>query len=159
MRRATRDCLRRAGELHARIFPPIEVRFDLIGRAAGMYRRRGAERCIRYNPYLFARYFEDSLANTVPHEVAHYVVDLLTVSARPRPHGSEWQAVMRALGVEPRLRHDYDLRGIPQRRQRQVLYRCACSSHRLGIRRHQRLLRGEASYHCRNCGAVLVCAE
>jgi len=99
---ATERCLRRAGELCGRDFASIPVTFDLTGRSAGMYRVRHGRRSIRYNPYLFAKYFEDNLAVTVPHEVAHYVTDMLYGLHRVRPHGMEWQAVMRSLGVEPR---------------------------------------------------------
>ncbi len=55
----------------------VPVRFELQGRAAGMYRVHKGERVIRYNPYIFSKYFDDSLANTVPHEVAHYITDVL----------------------------------------------------------------------------------
>jgi len=52
---ATREWIARAGRLYGRVFPEIPVRFDLEGRAAGMYQVRGGQRAIRYNPHLFAR--------------------------------------------------------------------------------------------------------
>ena len=116
VRLATESCLRRAGGLCRRDFASIPVSFDLTGRSAGMYRVRNGRRSIRYNAYLFAKYFEDNLAVTVPHEVAHYVTDMLHGLHRVRPHGMEWQAVMRSLGVEPRACADYDLSGVPVRR-------------------------------------------
>ena len=72
--------------------PAIPVLFDLKGKTAGMYRvkslptsRNGffsknnvvQERVIRFNPWLFAKYPEDSWGNTIPHEVAHYMTDCL----------------------------------------------------------------------------------
>lgn len=155
---ATESCLQRAGEHYRREFAAIPVLFDLRGRAAGMYRVRGGQRCIRYNPYIFARYFETGLRETVPHEVAHYVTDLLHGLQRVRPHGVEWQSVMQALGAEPRATGDYDLSGIPVRRQRRFSYRCSCRTHQLTTRRHNRVHRGEAAFLCRHCGTALVFA-
>jgi SprT protein len=73
----TMACIHMASDLFNQSFDLIPVNFDLRGRAAGMYRVRNGQRVIRYNPWLFARYFEDNLANTVPHEVAHYIVDMV----------------------------------------------------------------------------------
>ena len=156
VRQATDACLRRAGEICRRDFAPIPVSFDLRGRAAGMYRVRQGRRGIRYNPYIFAKFFDDNLAVTVPHEVAHYVTDMLYGVRGVRPHGVEWQAVMRSLGAEPRASGDYDLKGVPVRRQRRFTYACGCATHRLTARRHNRVHRGEASYHCRRCGVALA---
>jgi SprT protein len=156
VRDVTAAFLRRAAEICRRDFPPIPVTFDLFGRAAGMYRVRHGRRSIRYNPYLFAKFFDDSLATTVPHEVAHYVTDLLYDLRRVRPHGAEWQAVMRSLGAEPRATGDYDLTGVPVRRQRRYTYGCGCTTHRLSARRHNKVHRGEALYRCRRCGVELA---
>ncbi len=156
---ATVACLRRAEELFQVDFEPVPVSFDLTGRAAGMYRSGRGERLIRYNPYLFARYFDNNLCTTVPHEVAHYITDRLYGLRNIRAHGAEWQAVMRTLGAEPRATARYDLEGIPVRRQRRFSYRCDCNTHQLSTARHNRVRRGQAAYHCRACGAALVAAE
>lgn len=135
--------------------PDIPVQFDLIGRAAGMYKAARGSRVIRYNPYLFARYFDDSLNVTVPHEVAHYTVDVLH-GRRVRPHGAEWKAVMALFGVDNvRATARFDLQGIPQRRQRRFNYRCGCGPTQLGSRRHHNIQRGLARYVCRRCGSEL----
>lgn len=153
--RATLACLARAEAIFQRAFPAIPVRFDLRGRAAGMYRVRRGARQIRYNPHIFAKFFADGLAETVPHEVAHYVTDVLHGLHRVRPHGPEWRAVAQALGATPRASGRYDLSGIPLRRQTWFDYRCACTAHRLGARRHGRAQRGETGYVCRRCGTLL----
>jgi len=131
------------------------VLFDLKGRSAGMYRVAGHRRVIRYNPYLFAKYPQDNLAVTVPHEVAHYVTDVLFGLRRVRPHGAEWQAVMRAFEADASRTADYDLTGIPVRTQRRFGYRCACFVHQLSTRRHNQVRRGAARYYCRACGEEL----
>lgn len=154
--RATLACLARAEAIFQRAFPAIPVRFDLRGRAAGMYRVKRGARLIRYNPHIFAKFFSDGLAETVPHEVAHYVTDVLHDLRKVRPHGPEWRAVAQLLGASPRASGRYDLSGIPLRRQTLFEYRCACTvSHQLGARRHGRAQRGETGYVCRRCGVLL----
>ena len=155
---ATEACLRRAGEICRYPFPAIEISFDLNGRAAGMYRVRQGRRCIRYNPYILTRYFNEGLAETVPHEVAHYATDVLFGLGNIRPHGLEWQALMHALGATPRATARYDLTGIPVRRQRRFSYRCGCTIHQLSSQRHNRIHRGSAAYICRRCKVPLVFA-
>jgi SprT protein len=152
---ATRQILARAAVLFGHTFAEIPVTFDLRGRAAGMYRVRGGQRVIRYNPDIFARYYSDNLANTVPHEVAHYITDMLYGLRRVRPHGAEWRAVMTAFGAEPAVSCRYDLDGIPVRRQRRFVYQCACTTHSLSTVRHKRIQGGRARYSCRRCRTLL----
>ena len=57
----------------------FEISFNLKGRAAGMYRvrRHGGwhfalvKREIRYNSFIFSKYYDDNFNTTIPHEVAH----------------------------------------------------------------------------------------
>lgn len=155
---ATRHCIERAGKLLQQKFALPPVTFDLRGRAAGMYRVYRDRRQIRYNPYIFGKYFTDNLTNTVPHEVAHYLTDMLYGLRNIRPHGREWQAVMRVLDAEPNVTCHYDLTGVPLRRQRRFSYRCACSAHAVSAVRHNRVQRGSGSYVCRQCCTPLVYA-
>lgn len=156
--RETRRYIEMAGAAFGRSFDPIGVLFDLGGRAAGMYRVHGGRRVIRYNPFLFAKYFEDNLAVTVPHEVAHYVTDMRYGIRNVRPHGAEWREAMALFGADPAVTCNYDLDGIPVRVQRRFSYRCRCTRHQLTTRRHNRVSRGEMRYFCRRCGAELVAA-
>lgn len=153
---ATEQYIELAAGLFGREFAPIPVLFDLSGRASGMYRVNGKARQIRYNPYIFARYFEDHLVATVAHEVAHYIADCLYGMANIKPHGVEWRAVMGSFGVEASRTFDHSLDGVPQRRYQRVAYRCDCGAHQLGIRRHNKVRRRQAVYRCRRCQAVLV---
>ncbi len=155
VREETERWIRRAEEICRIDLSPIPVLFDLRGRAAGMYRVRGGRRTIRYNPHLFAKYFRENLATTVPHEVAHYAADLLHGWRNIRPHGPEWQSIMRAFGIDPRATGQYDLTGIPVRRQRRFTYHCGCRTHLLSTCRHNRVMRGEAVYFCNRCGEQL----
>jgi SprT protein len=155
---ATYACIQQAGQLFARDFSKPVIRFDLSGRVAGMYRVCGQQREIRYNPYLFGKYFDDNLANTVPHEVAHHLVAELYGWRNIRPHGAQWKAVMHRLGAAAAVTCRYDLSGIPQRRQRRFPYVCDCTAHRLSTVRHNRVQGGLGIYLCRQCRQPLVYA-
>lgn len=144
-----------ASDFFQHAIPTIPVLFDLKGRAAGMYKTSRHTRQIRFNPYLFAKYFQDNLANTVPHEVAHYVTDILYGLKRIRPHGKEWQAIMDLFGVTPQTTHVYNLEGIPQRSQQRFTYQCNCQSYQLTTRRHNLIHNGERRYFCRSCKSTL----
>lgn len=150
------DYLNLSEKLFNRSFPLVPIKFDLKGRASGMYVVRNKSTYIRFNPYIFSKYYEQALASTVPHEVAHYVADVLHGINRIKPHGVEWQAIMQAFGVAPKVTGDYDLTGIPVRRQQRFHYRCGCMSHQLTASRHNKIRRGHAAYHCRRCGSALV---
>jgi SprT protein len=147
-----------AARLYGRAFAPIPVHFDLRGRAAGQFRFRcqGRQRvyAIRYNPWVFAVDLNHHQADTVAHEVAHYVVHLLHPGAKP--HGREWRALMRHFGATPRACTPYDLTGVPLRQQRRHPYRCGCADlvHPLSTTRHRRILQG-TRYLCRQCQAPL----
>jgi len=151
----TGDYIRLARDLFRIDLVNIPVLFDLRGRSAGMYRVRCGERVIRYNPYLLARYFDDGLAVTVPHEVSHYVTDRFHGLANVRPHGPEWRTVMAAFGADARATGRFDLSGIPLRQERRHPYRCDCNQHMLTTRRHNRIINRRASYACRQCGTTL----
>ena len=113
--------------------PNIEVRFDLIGKTIGMYCKKRGHRSIRFNPYVFAKYWRENLADTVPHEVAHYVSDVLFDPRYIKPHGREWQSIMRFFGVEPKTRCYFDLSDIPPAPRGRVAC-CHCHCHCQGPR-------------------------
>ncbi|MDC3263709.1 SprT-like domain-containing protein [Porticoccaceae bacterium] len=153
---ATQRCIDQAAQLYGRRFDTVSVDFDLKGKCAGMYQVKGRSRRIRYNPWLFAKYFEDSLHETVPHEVAHYIVDCLYGLRRVKPHGIEWKRVMIDLGAEPKATGDYDLTGIPVRQYTQFAYKCGCRTHQLTSLRHKKILQRRAQYRCQYCHGFLV---
>lgn len=153
-----------AAELYQQPFDDIAVEFDLKGKTAGMYRVRSQrsflksdryERAIRFNPWLFAKYPEDSWDNTIPHEVAHYVVDCLYGNRTIRPHGQQWQQIMRDFGAQPTTRANYDLSGIPTRQMKQYAYQCNCRQVLLSSQRHARVSKGIQRYMCRDCQSEL----
>ena len=139
-------------------FTRIPVLFDLAGTTAGMFRLSGRQGTIRYNPWIFAKYFKENLSSTVPHEVAHYIVHVVYGDRRIKPHGPQWRAVMAHFGADAGVTFDLDLSGIPQRRQRTHPYRCPCRAHELSSTRHNRVQRRKGQYQCRNCSGLLVYA-
>ena len=152
----TADYIARAESIFQQRFPTVEVEFDLYGGSAGMFKVHGNHCWIRYNPWLFAKYFEENQSGTVPHEVAHYIIHRVYGLHRVRPHGQEWQALMHKFKADASVTSDFDLTGIPQRRQRRFTYHCDCRTHELSTRRHYTVLRRKASYHCLKCKVELV---
>ena len=88
----------------------------------------------------------------VPHELAHLLV--WKHFGRVAPHGKEWKWMMEAvLGVPARRTHQFELESV---RRNTFPYRCQCQQHQLTVRRHNRVVRGEATYRCVKCGEPLV---
>lgn len=152
----TNHFIKNAAEYYNRSFKEIPVLFDLTGRAAGMYRIKAGQRVIRYNPYVFAKYFDDNFTETIPHEVAHYVTDMLFGLKKIRPHGNEWKSVMEVFGVAANRTASYDLSGLPVRKHQIFIYHCGCQDFELTSRRHNKIVRGTGHYMCRDCGGKLL---
>jgi len=147
--------VQQARDVFGRRFRQVPVLFDLPGRTAGMFKLVGRRGWIRYNPWIFAKYFEENLSDTVPHEVAHFIVYELYGTRGIKPHGPEWQEVMEVFGADQGVTFDLDLEGIPQRQQRTHAYRCDCRVHEVSSTRHNRVLQGVGTYSCRVCGSDL----
>jgi len=132
----------------------IPILFDLKGRSAGMFRIKKGIREIRFNPWIFALDYDQNRHDTVPHEVAHYVVNTLFGRRHIKPHGREWQNIMIAFGREPNTTCNYDLENIPVRRLKHYAYRCLCQDHKVSSIRHNRILKGQL-YTCKKCRSSL----
>lgn len=152
----TNHFIQSAGNYYEQKFKEIPVLFDLKGKAAGMYRVRAGQRVIRYNSYVFSKYFDDNFNETIPHEVAHYVTDVLYGLRSIRPHGNEWKSVMQVFGVKANRTANYDLTGLPVRNFQTFVYHCGCQNFELTSRRHNKVLKGTGHYMCRDCGNKLL---
>lgn len=154
----TRNLLEQAGRHFSSPMPPVDVRFDLKGRSAGLVCfQRWRRPLIRYNDQLLMTNQCHFLAHTVTHEVAHVVARALFGKVI-RPHGPEWRAVMEFFGLEAKRCHDYDTNHIPTRQLKRFEYNCSCRQHILTSIRHNRVLKGQR-YYCRNCGQALTRAS
>lgn len=144
-----------ANSLYQTNMPIIPVSFDLTGHTIGMYKVSPYKKIIRYNALIFNKYFEENIQETVPHEVAHYIVDMQFGAKKVRPHGLEWRSIMQRFGANASRVAQYDLTGIPKRRYSTIAYQCDCQTHELGIRRHNKVIQGKTNYFCRHCRGLL----
>ncbi len=132
-------------------FPVLDLRFTLLGRTAGQASPSAGN--VNYNLELLGRYGHRFVDEIVPHEVAH-IVAAFVHRGRIRPHGKEWQAVMRAFGANPRTTHSFET--TPARRVRRYYYFCLCDQiHGLVGRSHRRFQQGSMEYRCSGCKEVL----
>lgn len=149
------DYIDRANYIFGKTFLPIDVIFDLKGRAAGMYKVYRKQKVIRFNPYHFAKFPEENMKETIPHEVAHYITDQVYGIRNIRPHGAEWKALMLKFGVEPKRTFSYSLDGIPTRAHKRHPYSCGCMEFAITTRRHNKIQNQKAEYLCQQCGGKL----
>jgi SprT protein len=127
---------------------------DLRGQAAGQ--ARPADGLLRFNTVLGGENWDDFVANTVAHEVAHLLA-FWRDGAAAVGHGPAWREAMALFGCAPRRCHGYDTGNSTVRRQRQWPYRCACPEpHLLTTTRHYRVQRRSRLYRCRRCGEALA---
>ncbi|MGY4877252.1 SprT-like domain-containing protein [Vreelandella aquamarina] len=133
------------------VLPRPGIWFDLKGASAGQANlRRGG---LRFNPVLLAENREAFFEEVIPHEMAHWLVFHLQDGPRMKPHGREWQTVMRQLfGLPPRVTHRFDIR---QAQSRPYRYQCDCQQHAFTPQRHAQVSRGRR-YRCRICAQTLV---
>lgn len=138
----------------------VEISFNIKGQTSGMYRvsrnLTRYKREIRYNPYIFSKFFEDSYETTVPHEVAHYITDIMFGLNNIKPHGKEWKAVMQVFGADAAVTSNYDLTGIPVKKQSLFTYQCSCREHKLSSIRHNKIKLRRYKYYCNTCKQCLT---
>lgn len=152
----TENYIDRAARQFARTIGTIPIYFDLSGTTAGMFVVKEEGPCIRYNPWIFAKYYQENLQGTVPHEVAHYIVWVLYGNKRGiKPHGREWQEVMELFNADTTVTCNFDFSGVPQKRQRRFVYYCQCRIHELSTTVHNRIQKRRYQYICQYCHATL----
>lgn len=147
------DCYQQAEGYFKRAFPRPMTQFTLRGRSAGTAHLQ--QNRLRFNPVLLRENSEAFLAEVVPHEISHLLC--FQIFGKTKPHGREWQSIMLKLfKVSPNTTHSFDTQSV---KGKDVEYRCACGPIRLGIRRHNKVLRGETRYLCKRCHTHLTLAE
>jgi SprT protein len=155
----TQAYIKQANDLFKIKNASVDITFNLKGRAAGMYRVKRKiltqAREIRYNPFIFEKYFDDNFKTTIPHEVAHYVSDLIYGLKNIKPHGKEWKEIMQAFGADASVTANYDLTGIPRQKRTLYTYHCACREHQVGAIRHNRIKKQQGKYICNFCKKAL----
>ena len=148
--RSLREKLAQANLKLGRDYPEPKLVYQQRGTAAGTAWLESYE--IRLNPVLMMENQQAFIEEVVPHELAHLLV--WKHFGRVAPHGKEWKWMMEAvLGVPARRTHQFELESV---RRNTFPYRCQCQQHQLTVRRHNRVVRGEATYRCVKCGEPLV---
>lgn len=139
------------------------IRYDKRGTTAGTAHWLKWE--INLNSVLLMENLEDMIEDTVPHEIAHLVANAVH-GGLIKPHGAEWQSVMRLFGLRPTRCHQYDTTNSKVRtvQRQKVTYICACEQGtketQLGLTRHRRhQAQGQKRYYCRTCKAYLLKKE
>lgn len=133
----------------------LALGFALKGGNAGTYDPQRS--LIKYNLEIATRQIDEFCARTVPHELAHHLVNKLWGVQQHgiRPHGKQWQSVMRSLGVKDISRcHSFNVEGVAIKRQRRFSYYCSCGDHAISTTIHNRIRRGQA-YRCVRCEQLL----
>ena len=144
-------CYRQAETFFKRSFSRPRVSLQLRGQKAGVAHLQ--ENLLRFNAQLYRENTEHFLRQTVAHEVAHLVAHQL-FGLRIRPHGEEWQKIMRGVfQLPPERCHSYD---VPRRKATRYVYRCQCPEglFPFSAQRHGLVAKGRR-YLCRRCRATL----
>lgn len=145
-------CYQTAEEFFNKRFERPEVSLKLRGQKAGVaYLDRNQ---LRFNEQLYRANTEHFLRQTVAHEVAHLIAHQM-FGPRIRPHGEEWQLIMRGVyGLPPERCHTYE---VSRRRSNRYIYQCQCPGRDFPFtaQRHA-LVRKGRRYLCRSCRATLL---
>jgi SprT protein len=164
----TRECWYKLVSKYNRSIPLPTVSFDLRGGAAG--EAKGG-RQMRLNMGFVAKYAEDMINQTVPHEVAHLWLYAVgdpshvrsyedSVSsfysgrrARRSPHGDTFMRTLAFLGGETKRTHSYDVSEV----KKGFKYSCGCPGRVfvLSTRKHNIIKSGRRCW-CKKCGADLI---
>lgn len=145
------DLLSQVSELAGPMYFEIpEIKTNLRGRCAGQCIMRGVHCTLRFNAKILKENYDEYMKDTVPHEVAHYVVALLY--GKVAPHGREWKGVMNLFGIKnPQRCHTFNIKDTYP-----WIYKCQCREHFVGNKLHALIRKGARIYRCKNCNAKVI---
>ncbi|GIU52227.1 MULTISPECIES: SprT family zinc-dependent metalloprotease [Shewanella] len=132
-----------------RQFPRPVVQFTLRGKSAGTAHLQMNK--LRFNPVLLEENSAEFIEQVVPHEISHLLS--FQLYGRVKPHGLEWQRIMHhVFNVPADTTHQLNTQSVAGK---QFEYFCACGPVMLSIRRHNKVVRNQTQYRCKNCAQVL----
>ena len=149
-----------ANEIYGLKLDIPEISFNMVGQNGGRFKGNISECKVIYNRILLEENGKAFIDQTVPHEIAHYIVYKRYGCKFMRPktiksHGYEWQKIMKDFGCKINRCHNFDTSNSEQgrrgRTQSKYIYGCACQEHELGETRHRRIQYEGAIYTCRKC--------
>jgi SprT protein len=144
------QCIRHASSYFGQDFRLPTICFKQRGKIAGCARLQTNE--LRFNPVLLCDNIDVFLDEVVPHEVCHLLA--YTLFGKVRPHGNEWQSLMMELfDIKAQTYHQMDVTKV---KGKTFNYQCECGPIELGIRRHNKVLKGQQTYICRKCRTPLI---
>jgi SprT protein len=138
-------CFEQAETALQRRFPRPKIYFTQRGKIAGCARLQSNE--LRFNPVLLSDNLPTFLAQVVPHEICHLLAFWLY--GKVKPHGREWKTLMSDLFNLPG--GAYHAMDVAKVTGQTFTYLCPCGPIELSIRRHNKIIRHQQRYICRNC--------
>ena len=146
------DCFILAECFFDRHFTRPTYYFNQRGRSAGCAHLQ--KNLIKFNPILYQQNKAIFIEQVVAHEIAHLITYQLF--GRVKPHGKEWQNIMRdVFKLPPNTTHQLDITDV---QGKLFEYRCLCAEYQLTIRRHNNIKKG-TTYLCKKCKSPLTKME
>jgi len=127
-------------------FKPIACR---LGQATYYFKLKSG--LLDFNSLLWERADEQTKYETVIHEVCHIIAPYRF--GRIKPHGIEWQFMMRLNKLEPKRCHSVDVSDIRKKRRQQAT--CFCGPREISTIVFNKIKKGY-SYRCRKCNGPIV---
>jgi SprT protein len=145
-----KSCLSKAEKKLQQDFTMPAIFFNQRGKIAGSARLQKNE--LKFNPVLLNDNLQVFLDEVVAHEVGHLIT--FQLFGKVKPHGKEWQQIMtQVLNVAAKPYHDMNVEKV---KGKTFIYQCQCGPTELGIRRHNKVVRGTQQYSCKRCRQILV---
>ena len=159
-----KECMALLRDRYTIDFPTPTISYNLTGTTAGSAL---GEDTIRLNRDLIVTHTDHIINQTLPHEIAHCAVNVLHPTAKLafvnnrtgrrvraiKPHGNQWQSVMRVFGLKAERCHTLDV-GVSAKSNSPYVCKCDCMEHQVGVKRYNKILKG-AKYRCTKCKTVL----